>query len=392
MKLGLLGFGTVGSGVADIVKKHEDRLLTLVGEAVSVKTALVRNLDKYAGTRDDVRFTTNADHIVDDPEIDVVVEVLGGIDTAYAYIKRALINKKHVITANKAVIAAHYPELQALANSNHVNLMVEACVAGGIPVISTLEEHLLHGESRGIHGILNGTGNFILSKIEHEGGSFDEALKVAQENGYAEAIPDDDVDGYDAARKIIILTALAHGTLLSLGQLWIESLRQVAPVDFEQVKKLGCTIRYVASSSHHGTGVSVLVRPVIVKKASDFGQTEGVDNCTVFEHENLNRLVLKGPGAGKLATANAVLADLVRLKGKSAGYKPVFTIATEKSTFETSTYYVRTSEAILRTLEKEYPATELSEGYALVSTNDPVGLRQVIDKMDSKAFLAQWLV
>lgn len=318
MKIGLLGFGTVGGGIGDIVMKRPE-LSQLLGEKVEIVAALVKDVRDHVGTPFEGIVTEDVDRILENPEIEVVFEALGGIDVPYSYISRALKHKKHVITANKAVICAHYPELKVLAEENGVVLSLEACVGGGIPILSTLNDHLLFGETKGIHGILNGTGNYILSKIEGEGCSFESALAEAQALGYAEQIPDDDVDGFDATRKLLILTALIHNQFFSLDQVWIASIRNVSPADFELLAQSGKTLRYVVSCERDEKGgLHLAARPAVVAVASAFGQTFGPDNTVVFEHSHLNQLSLKGPGAGKLPTANAMLGDLVRLKGDIA--------------------------------------------------------------------------
>lgn len=317
MRIGLLGFGTVGGGVGHIVTYKKAQLEALIGEPVTLVAALVKDVNDHRGTAYEALVTENPADILDNEGIDVVFEALGGIEVPFDFLSRAIKSKKHVITANKAVICAHYPELQALAKENGVLLSVEACVGGGIPIISTLNDHLLFGDTRGIHGILNGTGNYILSKIERESCSFEEALKEAQSLGYAEQIPDDDVDGFDAARKLLILTALIHNAFFKLDQVARASIRTVAPVDFDLLKSQGKTLRYVVSCEKSGDEGTLFLsaRPLVVPIASPFGQTFGPDNTVVFDHEHLNQLSLKGPGAGKLPTANAMVGDLVRLKG-----------------------------------------------------------------------------
>jgi homoserine dehydrogenase len=324
MRVGLLGFGVVGGGVGVILTHEKAKIEALLGETVVVVKALVKDVTEHLGTPFEHLVTEQVEDVLEDPTIDVIFEALGGIELPYEWISRALKSKKHVITANKAVIAAHYPKLQALANENNVILSVEACVGGGIPIISTVEDHVLFGHTVGVYGILNGTGNYILTKIEKELWTFEDALKDAQRLGYAEAIPDDDVDGYDAARKILILTALIYGQHFALEDVFIHSIRKVATLDFENLSKLGKTIRFVVSTEHNDGGLYLAARPLAVPIASVLGQTHYVDNCVVVKHSHLNEISLKGPGAGRLPTANAMVADLVRLKGKQFSKKPEF--------------------------------------------------------------------
>lgn len=389
MKIGLLGFGVVGGGIGDIITDQKKRLEALIGEEVILAKALVKDVKDHTGTRFEAIVTENVDDILNDPTIDVVFEALGGIDVPFAYLTRALEGKKHVITANKAVIAAHYPALQALANANQVTLSVEASVGGGIPIISTLEDHLLFGETPGIHGILNGTGNFILSKVEADGWSFAEALAKAQALGYAEAIPDDDVDGFDASRKILILTALIHGQYFTLSDLFISSIRNVSPIDFATLAELGATIRYVVSCEQTESGLYLAARPVVVQKNSAFGQTFLADNCVVFKHGHLNELSLKGPGAGKLPTANAMVADLVRLKGRATARQPEFIPGT-LGPVPKKYYYVRcTDQAIDGVVDAEFEII-VHTNYALIATDKPAQLAEILKAIDPDAFLAEY--
>lgn len=380
MKVGLLGFGTVGGGVGAIIRERQVQLQALLGEPIEIVAALVKDVSDFRGTAYEGIVTENPDLVVADPEIHVIFEALGGIDQPFEWISRALNNKKHVITANKAVVCAHFEQLMTLAADNGVSLSVEACVGGGIPIISTLKDHLLFGETTGIHGILNGTGNYILSKIEAESCPFEDALKEAQALGYAEQVPDDDVDGFDATRKLLILTALIHKGHYTIDQVWRSSIRGVAPLDFEVLKGEGKTLRYVVSCYRNpDQSLYLAARPCVVDCQSAYGQTFGPDNAIVFEHSHLNVLSLKGPGAGRYPTANAMVGDLVRL-GRSLGETgapiqarvpaepPRLGQAPQKR------YYVRSGS-----------------DYRYVETDAPAALMEALLKEDSRAFIAEVL-
>ena len=212
LQIGILGFGTVGSGVLRILKHHEPKLNQVTGVSLRVKKVLVRDIDKKRGAiAEGIELTLDVDEIINDPEIDIVVEVMGSIDEAKNYIKKALKAGKHVVTANKDLIALHGNELVALAKENQCDLYYEASVAGGIPILRTIVDSLASDDIQKVFGIVNGTTNFILSKMTSEGKTYEAALKEAQELGFAESDPTNDVDGIDAARKMVILTRLAFG-------------------------------------------------------------------------------------------------------------------------------------------------------------------------------------
>jgi homoserine dehydrogenase len=388
MRVGLLGFGVVGGGVGLILTQEKDKIKALLGEDVVIVKALVKDVKEHLGTPFEHFVTEQVEDVLEDPTIDVIFEALGGIDLPFEWISRAIKAKKHVITANKAVIAAYYPKLQSLANENGVTLSVEACVGGGIPIISTVEDHALFGHTVGVYGILNGTGNYILTKIERESWTFEDALKDAQRLGYAEAIPDDDVDGFDAARKILILTALIYGQHFVLEDVFIQSIRKVATLDFENLSKLGRTIRFVVSTEYNEDGLYLAARPLAVHKTSVLGQTNYVDNCLVIKHSHLNEISLKGPGAGRLPTANAMVADLVRLKGKQFSKKPVFQNG-QLGIVPTKNYYVRAEGDILTNLKEQGYVMCLHEGFAEVNSDNPHVLVKLIESLTAHYFFAE---
>ncbi len=397
MKIGLLGFGTVGGGVGAIVLERQEQLKQLLGSPVEVVAALVKDVSEHKHTPFEHIVTEDVSKVIDHPEVEVIFEALGGIELPFEWISRALKNKKHVITANKAVICAHFQRLKALARENNVTLSVEACVGGGIPIISTLSDHLLFGETTGIHGILNGTGNYILSKIEKEQVSFLDALSEAQALGYAEQVPDDDVDGFDASRKLLILTALIHNAYFTLDQVFIASIRGVRPSDFERLKAEGKTLRYVVSCELQPSGDALFLaaRPCVVPITSPFGQTFGPDNTLVFEHSHLNQLSLKGPGAGKYPTANAMIGDLIRLPMQVASSRRE-PLAQNKQLVHhiEKHYYIRANDAAIEALKSSgflpSDAQNDTQGH-VVKTNRPWMLKNALSTHDSEGFLAEIL-
>lgn len=249
LRIGILGFGTVGSGVLRILKNHEPKLNQVTGTTLKVKKVLVRDLKKQRGSiADGVELTMDADEIINDPEIDIVVEVMGSIDQAKEYIKKALTAGKHVVTANKDLIALHGNELVALAKEYNCDLYYEASVAGGIPILRTIVDSLASDEIQKVFGIVNGTTNFILSQMTNEGKSYSEALKEAQELGFAESDPTNDVDGIDAARKMVILTRLAFGMNVELDQIETKGIRDLQQEDIKMAERLGYKIKLIGSA------------------------------------------------------------------------------------------------------------------------------------------------
>lgn len=312
IRLGVLGLGTVGSGVYEIVKYRSDMLKKATGEDIEIAKILVRDSSKDRGidVADGV-MTENPDDILDNPEIDIVVEVMGGIDKAYSYIVRALKAGKHVVTANKAVISLHMDELHKLAEENNCGLLYEASVAGGIPIIKNLKEILKINKVDDIKGILNGTTNFILTKMYDEDLSFEEALSLAHKYGYAEADPTDDVEGYDAARKISILASLAYGTHASIDDVLCYGITSIRTIDVVEFKKMGFVPKLLGCSTRRDNSFSAIVEPILVEENSMFASVKDAFNMVSVLGDNVGELEFYGQGAGKEPTGNAVVMDIV---------------------------------------------------------------------------------
>lgn len=306
VKIGILGLGTVGSGVVKSLKPFSD----IVIQKVSVK-----NLDKKRSVElsKDV-LTTDSMSVVNDPEIDVVVELIGGIEPAYELIKTALQNKKHVVSANKELIAKYGKELFELAQKNDVVLLYEAAVAGGIPVIMTLKTALSGNKIKKIQGILNGTTNYIITKMTNEGASFEEVLKEAQELGYAEADPKGDVEGYDSMYKIAILASIAFGKRVRVEDVYREGIDKIKPLDIACAAELGYKIKLIAQAQDMGEkGLDIRVHPMLVAKNHPMVNVDDVLNAVVIEGNPVGQITLSGPGAGEMPTASSVVGDLVSL-------------------------------------------------------------------------------
>jgi homoserine dehydrogenase len=312
IKLGLLGLGTVGSGVYEIVTEKQEMLKKATGENIEIGKILVRDKSKKRDLEiKEGVLTENIDEILDNPEIDVVVEVMGGIDEAYDSMVRALKNGKHVVTANKAVISLHIEELHKLALENNCGLLYEASVAGGIPIIKNLKEMLKINNVGEIKGILNGTTNFILTKMYDEDLSFDEALALAHKYGYAEADPTDDVEGYDAARKISIMASLAYGTHASINDVVCYGITSIRTIDVVEFKKMGLVPKLLGCAVREKDKYSAIVEPILVEESSMFSSVKDAFNMVSVIGDTVGELEFYGQGAGKNPTGNAVVMDII---------------------------------------------------------------------------------
>lgn len=312
IQVGILGFGTVGSGVIRILKDHNAKIRQVTGEEISVKKVLVRDIEKNRGKiSEGIQLTTNEDEVLADPEIDVILEVMGSIDSAKMYITKALKAGKHVVTANKDLIALHGNELVALAKENQCDLYYEASVAGGIPILRTIVDSLASDNIQQVMGIVNGTTNFMLTKMTNEHQSYEEALKEAQELGFAESDPTNDVDGIDAARKMVILTRLAFGMNVKLDQIETKGIRNLKSIDIETAKKLGYRIKLIGTAEENNGGVSVSVGPILVPEAHPLASVQNENNAVFVVGAAVGETMFYGPGAGELPTATSVVSDLI---------------------------------------------------------------------------------
>jgi homoserine dehydrogenase len=313
LNLGVAGLGTVGSSLCTMLETRSDHFTQMAGRAVKVTAVSARNRDKQRGfSLDGVTWHDDAEALARDPNIDVFVELIGGEEgVAKAAVEAALEAGKHVVTANKALLAKHGVDLARRAEAKGVALNFEAAVAGGIPVIKTLREALAANTISRIYGILNGTCNYILSKMQDEQLPFDEVLKDAQQKGYAEADPTFDIGGFDAAHKLSILTTLAFGVSVPFDDVHVEGIEAVSAADIEAADELGYRIKLLAVSQQTDTGLEVRVHPALVAKHSAVAEVSGVTNCVAIDGDYIGSLLLVGPGAGGEATASAVASDVV---------------------------------------------------------------------------------
>ncbi|USG64119.1 homoserine dehydrogenase [Brevibacillus ruminantium] len=312
VRVGLMGFGTVGTGVVRIVQAHQEDLQKQTGLGIEIARILVQNADKsrnIAAMNELV--TTNADELLNDENIDVVVEVIGGISPAKEYILAALERGKHVVTANKDLMALHGAEILQKAEEKGCDVFYEASVAGGIPILRALVEGFASDRITKMMGIVNGTTNYILTKMSQEGADYAEVLKEAQALGYAEADPTSDVEGFDAARKMAILATLGFRVPMKLEDVDVKGISGVSKADIAYGKKLGYEVKLLGLARRDGDAIEVSVQPTMVVKNHPLASVNGVFNAVYVHGEAVGETMFYGPGAGELPTATAVVSDLV---------------------------------------------------------------------------------
>ncbi len=310
IRLGFLGAGTVGGGTLDLLARRSEQIARSIGVEFDVRRVSVRNPSRPRDVAIDPSIlTTDAWSVVDDPSIDVVVELIGGESPASDYIERALRHGKHVVTANKEVIAKYGAELLDLANHSNVNLFFEASVGGGIPVIGVLRHDLIANEITSLRAIINGTTNFILTAME-QGRDYAEALREAQRLGYAEADPSNDVDGVDATYKLAILSTLAFRTNVHPDQIEHVGIRELRQKDFQFAAGMGYVIKLLAAADVGPNGIEASVRPTMIPTDHHLANVKGVFNAVLIDGDQIDKFMLYGRGAGARPTASAVVADL----------------------------------------------------------------------------------
>ena len=304
MKIGILGYGTVGQGLVDVIDNNKEK------RNIEIMSILVRDKNKYNKSKYAQIITDNIEDVFS-KDIDILVELMGGLHPSFEYIKRALENRINVVTANKDMLAEYGDKLAKIANKNKVSLKFEASVGGGIPVVKPLTESLEGNVINSIYAILNGTTNFILSKMYNEGSSYEKVLKEAQELGFAEANPESDVEGYDAARKLSILSTLAYNRRVYWKDFYLEGISNIDSKDIDYAKKLGCKIKLVGQSKLNNDRVSGFVRPVLVDNNSLLSKIDNEYNIVVLNGDSVGEVSFVGRGAGKEPTGSAVYSDLV---------------------------------------------------------------------------------
>ena len=305
----VLGYGTVGSGVFEVINTNQEIVNKKAGDQVNVKYVL--DLREFPGDPVEKVLTNDYEVILNDPEVEVIAEVLGGVEPAYTFVKKALLAGKSVCTSNKELVAKHGPELLEIAREKNRNFFFEASVGGGIPIIRPLISSITADDIYEVSGILNGTTNYILTKMSKEGLDFDTVLKEAQDLGYAEKNPEADVEGHDACRKIAILTSLVYGKTVDFEEIYTEGITKITDTDFMYANKLGMSIKIFGRMEKADGKIFAMVAPVMIDESNPLYSVNGVMNAILVRGNVLGDTMFYGAGAGKLPTASAVVSDMI---------------------------------------------------------------------------------
>ncbi|THK37022.1 homoserine dehydrogenase [Ensifer sp. MPMI2T] len=325
LKIGIAGLGTVGASLVRILQDRHEMLATTCGRAIEIMAVTARDRSRDRGVNlSNIKWFDDAVSLASEADIDVFIELMGGAgDPAYSAVKAALQRGIHVVTANKALLAAHGIELAGIAEEHGALLNYEAAVAGGIPVIKALRESMTGNTVSRVYGIMNGTCNYILTKMEKEGLSFEDCLKEAQRLGYAEADPAFDIEGNDTAHKLSILTSLAFGTAIAADDIYLEGITNISIEDIQAAADLGYRIKLLGVAQRTESGIEQRVHPTMVPYDSVIAQVDGVTNAVAIESDILGELLMVGPGAGGNATASAVLGDIADIAKSRPGAQHV---------------------------------------------------------------------
>jgi homoserine dehydrogenase len=381
--IGLMGLGVIGGGVAKVLMGKSDTLGREAGSQLVLKKLLEKDLSKHGlfGIEHGV-FTTQFEELVGHPEVDIVVELIGGEYPAFEYIREALTRGKHVVTANKEVISKHWSELLTLARDHQVALRYEASVGGGIPLIAPFQEDLLANDISAIYAIVNGTTNYILTRMAKEGLDFSVALKKAQELGYAEADPAKDIEGVDAAYKLAILATIAYGTEVRPENVYHEGISRLQACDFRYARELGYAIKLLAIAKRVADSIEARVHPVFIPEDSLLAKVDGVYNAIHVEGDLVGKVIFYGEGAGPRATSSAVVSDIIKIAqdiNRGVGSVPRLPFAsgrTVKSMAEIETrYYMRMGVAdqagVLAQISKILGDNSISISSVIQKETDP---------------------
>lgn len=311
IKVGMIGFGTVGKGLAEVLYSQRERLVKRTGMSIRLAGIADHGTTALPEKFADVLLTRDTEELINNPEIDIIVELIGGIEPAKTFVLQAIASGKHVVTANKALLSQEGAEIFAAAAAKGVEVGFEASVGGGIPVIKALKEGLVANRILSIMGIMNGTANYILTRMTDEGIAFAEVLKDAQRLGFAEADPTYDIEGIDTAHKLAILMTMAYGMPITHREIATEGISSIEPMDIELARELGCRIKLLAISRNHGDHVEARVHPTMVPQTHLLASISGAYNAIHFQGDTVGNVLLYGQGAGMIPTGSAVAADVV---------------------------------------------------------------------------------
>ena len=359
----VLGYGTVGSGVVEVLEKNKAQVAGKAGRSLNVKYIL--DLRDFPGDPYEAKVVHDYEVILNDEEVSIICETMGGVRPAYDFTKRALLKGKSVCTSNKELVANHGPELIAIAKENNCNYLFEASVGGGIPIIRPLNASLTAEKIEGITGILNGTTNYILSKMEKEGAEFDTVLKSAQEKGYAERNPEADVEGYDACRKIAILSSLMLGKHVNYEKIYTEGITAITADDFTYAKAMGKSIKLLAMSKSTEEGEMAMVSPFMIDSDNPLYMVSDVFNAVLVRGNMLGDSMYYGRGAGKLPTASAVVSDVIECARNQGRFLPCFWEAQEAALMDIGeverSFFVRAKASERTAVEAAFPGGQVVE-------------------------------
>lgn len=375
IKIALLGYGTIGSGVAEVLQINQESIAKRAGEEIEVKYVLDKR--DFPGDPIQSKVVHDYDVIVSDPEVQVVVEAMGGVEPAYTFVKGALLAGKSVTTSNKALVAKHGAELLAIAKEQNIHFLFEASVGGGIPIIRPLNSSLTADEVEEITGILNGTTNYMLTKMTFEGLDFQDVLKDAQARGYAEADPTADIEGQDACRKIAILTSLVCGQQVEFEDIYTEGITKISPTDIQYAKAMNRVIKLLATSKKAGDSYCAMVCPMMLPTEHPLYSVNDVFNGIFVRGNVLGDAMFYGSGAGKLPTASAVVADIVDIV-KNRGRNIMTAWSSTKLPLLDRKKAI--NRFFLRTSDSQEQILELFEGAELIKIPGIVGETGVLTK------------
>lgn len=397
LQIGIAGLGTIGTGLVKCLSQNKELIEKRIGREINIKTVVDRHADRlqFIELPKSTKFSTSLDDLINDPELDIVVELMGGIDVAYNFIDAALSNKKHVVTANKALLAERGLSLLQKATENGCALLYEASVAGGIPIIQTVKESLAGNRIDSILGILNGTSNYILSEMTGSGLDFATALEQAQAKGYAEADPTLDIDGHDAAHKLVLLIRLAYNIDYPYQSMPTQGIRNISALDINFAKKFGYCIKLLAQVSLIDNKLEAGVYPTLVPVSSLIAKVEGAYNAISIEGNAVGSLFMHGKGAGDLPTASAVVGDILSIARGVPGSNTNI-IEQDANMFELlspdlaeNLYYIRAmvydSPGVLRDIAGALAKENISIAQVLQNHEDESGVPLIIMTHNAQA-------
>ncbi|SFV66111.1 Homoserine dehydrogenase [hydrothermal vent metagenome] len=411
MNIGILGLGTVGGGLVNILNDNIDEIKNRTAKDIHINQISVRDLSKKRlCNTNDIEITTDSFAVVNNPDNEVIIELIGGTTLAKELVEQAIKNGKHIVTANKALIATYGNELINLAKEYKVQLLFEASVAGGIPILNVLKNSLSANKIEWLVGIINGTGNFILTEMKDKGRQFDDVLSEAQSLGYAEADPTFDIEGIDAAHKLSILSAMSFGTKIDFDNVWTEGISEIEPLDVSLSNELGYTIKHLGIAKNQNGKVEMRVHPTLIPKSRLLANVDGVMNAVVVKGDFVGPTLYYGAGAGSGPTASAVMADVINLlegqTSEALGWKNLREVNYQSIENVQSTHYLRLSVSdesgvlaqitkiladyninIEAVIQKEPDTHEKNVMIAIITNNSLYqDIKEVISKIEDYAF------